>query len=315
MMRLCTVSPCYNEEEVLRQSCQRLNSLFDDLEQKGKISEQSLIVFVDDGSTDSTWQIIRQLAEENKRVRGISLAHNVGHQNALMAGMMTAREWADAVVSIDADLQDDLNAIELMVDAANNGNDIVYGVKVSRTADPVMKRLSAEAFYKLLSSMGVETVYNHADFRLLTRRALDMLSEYNEKNLYLRGIIPMIGLNSTTVADTISERTAGKSKYSPAKMLGLAADGITSFSIKPLNAIFYLGIVFLIIAFIVAADAIRAMIVGETQPGWITLVLSIWLVGGFILLAIGIVGVYIGKIYKEVKNRPLYHIKEIVGKQ
>jgi len=277
-----------------------------------KISPESKIVFVNDGSRDKTWEIIRQLKEENPLVRGINLTRNVGHQNALMAGMMTAKDWADAIISIDADLQDDLDAIPKMIEDVEKGYDIVYGVKVSRTADPVLKRLSAEAFYKLQSKMGVETVYNHADFRLLTRKALDILAEYKEKNLYLRGLIPQIGLQSTTVDDVISEREAGKSKYSITKMLGLASDGITSFSTKPLYAIFYLGIIFLIIAVIVAADAFYAMVQGRTQPGWMTLVLSIWLVGGFILTSIGIVGVYIGKIYKEVKNRPLYNIKEII---
>jgi len=312
MITIATVSPCYNEEEVLEHSAERLTKLFNRLIMEKKISPESKIVFVNDGSRDKTWEIIRQLKEENPLVRGINLTRNVGHQNALMAGMMTAKDWADAIISIDADLQDDLDAIPKMIEDVEKGYDIVYGVKVSRTADPVLKRLSAEAFYKLQSKMGVETVYNHADFRLLTRKALDILAEYKEKNLYLRGLIPQIGLQSTTVDDVISEREAGKSKYSITKMLGLASDGITSFSTKPLYAIFYLGIIFLIIAVIVAADAFYAMVQGRTQPGWMTLVLSIWLVGGFILTSIGIVGVYIGKIYKEVKNRPLYNIKEII---
>jgi len=314
MIRFATVSPCYNEEEVIEQSAERLTALFDEMIGRGDIAPESRIVFVNDGSTDSTWDKIVRLANSNKYVCGINLAHNVGHQNALMAGMMTVREKVDALVTIDADLQDDLACIPQMVSDFAQGYDVVYGVKVSRQADPMLKRLTAEAFYKLQASMGVETVFNHADFRLLSRRALAMLAEYPEKNLYLRGIIPMIGLGSTTVNDTISERTAGESKYSPKKMLALAADGITSFSTKPLNLIFYLGLLFLVIAVIVAADAVRAMVVGEVEPGWMTLVLSIWLVGGFIMVAIGIVGIYIGKIYKEVKNRPLYHVCQTVGK-
>jgi len=312
MITIATVSPCYNEEEVLEHSAERLTLLFNRLINEKRISPESKIVFVNDGSRDKTWDIIKQLKEENPLVRGINLTRNVGHQNALMAGMMTARNWADAIISIDADLQDDLNAIPKMIDEVEKGYDIVYGVKVQRTADPLLKRLTAEAFYKMQSKLGVETIYNHADFRLLTRKALDILANYHEKNLYLRGLIPQIGLQSTTVDDVITEREAGKSKYSIAKMFGLATDGITSFSVKPLYAILYLGILFLIIAVIVAADAFYAMIQGRTQPGWMTLVLSIWLVGGFILTALGIVGVYIGKIYKEVKNRPLYNINEII---
>ena len=243
MIRLATVSPCYNEEEVLRRSVERLTALFERMTGEGLISSDSMMVFVNDGSRDRTWQIIRELHEENKYVRGINLARNVGHQNAIMAGMMTAREWADAVVTIDADLQDDIECIPQMVRHFEEGNDIVYGVKVSRDADPVMKRLSAQAFYKLQASMGVESVFNHADFRLMSRRALDMLAGYDERNIYLRGLIPMIGLRSTTVDDVISEREAGKSKYTLRKMLHLAVDGITSFSNRPMQAIFYLGLI------------------------------------------------------------------------
>ena len=312
MIRLATVSPCYNEEEVLRRSVERLTALFERMTGEGLISSDSMMVFVNDGSRDRTWQIIRELHEENKYVRGINLARNVGHQNAIMAGMMTAREWADAVVTIDADLQDDIECIPQMVRHFEEGNDIVYGVKVSRDADPVMKRLSAQAFYKLQASMGVESVFNHADFRLMSRRALDMLAGYDERNIYLRGLIPMIGLRSTTVDDVISEREAGKSKYTLRKMLHLAVDGITSFSNRPMQAIFYLGWIFLAIAFCIGIYVIHALVKGTAVPGWSSLILSIWLVGGFVLISMGITGMYIGKIYTEVKHRPLYNIQEIL---
>ena len=312
MIRLATVSPCYNEEEVLRHSVERLTALFEKMIADGQIANDSMMVFVNDGSRDHTWQLIKELHATNKFVRGINLARNVGHQNAIMAGMMTAREWADAIITIDADLKDDIECIPQMVRHFEEGNDIVYGVKVSRQADPLLKRISAMAFYKLQSAMGVESIYNHADFRLMSRRALDMLSTYKEHNLYLRGLIPQIGLQTTTVDDVISERYAGKSKYTLKKMLNLALDGITAFSVKPMYAIFYLGWVFLFIAFCIGIYVVRALIVGTAVPGWASLILSVWIVGGFMLIAIGLLGVYIGKIYTEVKRRPLYHIAEIL---
>ena len=312
MIRLATVSPCYNEEEVLRHSVERLTALFERMISEGLITPDSMMVFVNDGSRDRTWQIIRELHAENKFVKGINMSRNVGHQNAIMAGMMTAREWADAVVTIDADLQDDIECIPQMVRHFEAGNDIVYGVKVSREADPFMKKFTAQAFYKLQSSMGVESVYNHADFRLLSRRALDMLATYPEHNLYLRGLIPQIGLQHTTVDDVISERFAGQSKYTLHKMLRLALNGITAFSVKPLFLIFNLGVLFLIIAFCIGIYVVRALIIGTAVPGWSSLILSIWLVGGFVLISLGIVGTYLGQIYTEVKHRPLYHVAEIL---
>jgi len=312
MIRLATVSPCYNEEEVLRRSTERLTTLFERMISEGLISEDSMMVFVNDGSHDRTWQIINELHQENHFVRGINLSRNVGHQNAIMAGMMTAKDWADAIITIDADLQDDIECIPQMVKHFEAGNDIVYGVKVSRKADPLLKRMSAMAFYKMQSSMGVESVYNHADFRLMSRRALQMLSGFGERNLYLRGLIPMIGLPSTTVDDVISEREAGSSKYTLKKMLNLALDGITSFSTRPMQAIFYLGVAFLFIAFCIGIYVAHALIVGTAVPGWSSLILSIWLVGGFVLISLGITGTYIGKIYTEVKHRPLYHIQDIL---
>lgn len=312
MIRLATVSPCYNEEAVLRHSVERLTALFERMIADGLIANDSMMVFVNDGSRDNTWKIITELHRENRFVRGINLARNVGHQNAIMAGMMTARQWVDAVITIDADLQDDIECIPQMVKKCESGSDIVYGVKVSRQADSATKRWTAQAFYKLQSSMGVESVYNHADFRLMTRRALDMLAEYKEHNLYLRGLIPQIGLQYDTVDDTISERYAGNSKYTVRKMFALAINGITSFSERPLYAIVNMGVFFIVIAFCIAIYVVHALIVGTAVPGWSSLILSIWLVGGFILVAIGIVGIYIGKIFTEVKHRPLYHIAEIL---
>ena len=312
MIRLATVSPCYNEEAVLRHSVERLTALFERMIADGLIANDSMMVFVNDGSRDNTWKIITELHRENRFVRGINLARNVGHQNAIMAGMMTARQWVDAVITIDADLQDDIECIPQMVKKCESGSDIVYGVKVSRQGDSATKRWTAQAFYKLQSSMGVESVYNHADFRLMTRRALDMLAEYKEHNLYLRGLIPQIGLQCDTVDDTISERYAGNSKYTVRKMFALAINGITSFSERPLYAIVNMGVFFIVIAFCIAIYVVHALIVGTAVPGWSSLILSIWLVGGFILVAIGIVGIYIGKIFTEVKHRPLYHIAEIL---
>ena len=312
MIRLAIVSPCYNEEEVLESSVRRLTELFNSLIKDKKITEDSFFLFVNDGSRDRTWEIISRLHKENKFVCGVNLAHNVGHQSAIMAGMMVAKDRADAAITIDADLQDDLQAIPPMIDDYEKGYDIVYGVKVSRTADPLLKRLSAVAFYKLQAKMGVNSIYNHADFRFMSRRALEMLSQYKEKNLYLRGIIPTIGLNSTTVNDTISERSAGASKYTLGKMLNLALDGITSFSVKPIYGIIYLGLLFILICMGIGVYVVHAIVAGTAVPGWASVILSIWLIGGLNLISIGIVGVYIGKIYKEVKNRPLYNIQEIL---
>ena len=312
MIKLGIVSPCYNEEEVLASTVSRLTELYNSLIAKGKISKDSLIVFVNDGSKDKTWELIKHFHDTNPFVRGIDLANNVGHQNAIMAGMMTAKEWVEGVITIDADLQDDINAIETMIENYEQGYDIVYGVKVSRTADPVLKRFTAQVFYKLQQNMGIEMVFNHADFRFMSKKALDILESYKERNLYLRGIIPMIGLNTTTVEDVISERTAGASKYTVKKMLHLALDGITSFSIKPIYNIVYLGVFFIFISFCIGIYVIHAIVTGTSVPGWSSLILSIWFVGGFILICIGTIGVYIGKIYNEVKMRPLYNIKDIL---
>ena len=312
MIRLAHVSPCYNEEDVLRHSAEQLTALFERMIAEGLISKDSVMVFVNDGSRDHTWEIIRQLHAENKFVRGINMSRNVGHQNAIMAGMMTAREWADAVVTLDADLQDDIECIPKMVRDFEAGNDIVYGVKVSREADSFMKKFTAQTFYKIQSSMGVESVYNHADFRLMSRRALDMLSTYKEHNLYLRGLIPLIGLKHSTVDDVISERFAGKSKYTFHKMLRLALNGITAFSVRPLYAIYNIGILFLIVAFGIACYVGYSLLFGQVEPGWASLMLSLCFSGCFFLISMGVVGTYIGQIYSETQRRPLYHIQEIL---
>ena len=309
---LFIVVPCFNEQEALPESHSRLSQLMEEMIAAGAVSQQSRLLYVDDGSRDDTWEIINGLASENRRVAAVKLASNSGHQNALMAGLAAAVEHCDITVSIDADLQDDIECIPQMVRHFEEGNDIVYGVKVSRQADPFMKRMTAMAFYKLQNSMGVESVYNHADFRLMSKRALDMLADYKETNLYLRGLIPQIGLRSTTVDDVISERYAGASKYTLKKMLRLAFNGITAFSVKPMHAIFFLGVLFLIVAFFIGLYVIHALITRSAVPGWSSLILSVWLVGGFIILSIGIAGLYIGNIYNEVKHRPLYHIQEIL---
>lgn len=314
MIKLAIVSPCYNEEAVLHSSSERLNALYNTMIAAGEISPDSFVLFVNDGSRDATWQIIEELHKADPvRFKGVDLAHNVGHQNAIMAGMMTARDMCDAVITIDADLQDDLEAIPKMVKAYAEGYDVVYGVKVQRTADPVLKRLSAQAFYKLQKSMGVNAIYNHADFRLLSRRVLDALAQYPEKNLYLRGIIPQIGFPSTTVDDVISPRTAGHSKYSLSKMLTLAINGITSFSVKPLYAILWLGIIFLLISLGIGVYVIYSLIMHTAVHGWASLMLSIWMVGGFILISLGVIGLYLGRIFNEVKARPLYHIARFLN--
>lgn len=297
----------------MEQSADHLTALFEELIRQEKISDESVIVFVNDGSRDRTWEIITRLHSRNPRIRGINLAHNVGHQNAIMAGMMTAKDWADAVITLDADLQDDYwTCIPQMVDDFLSGNDIVYGVKVSRKADPLLKRMSAQAFYRLQEKMGVNSIFNHADFRLMSRQALEMLAGYKERNLYLRGLIPLIGLRSATVDDHISEREAGRSKYTLRKMLNLALDGITSFSVKPIYYVIYLGFLFLLISLGIGVYVIHAFISHTEVAGWASLILSIWLVGAMLMISIGTVGLYIAKIYGEVKHRPLYNISQIL---
>lgn len=312
-MTLAIVSPCFNEEAVLPESSKRITDVLGSLIQKGKVAEGSFVLYVNDGSTDRTWQIIKQQAVGNSLIKGISLGANSGHQNAIMAGMMTAKDFSDAVITIDADLQDDLNAIEEMVDAYAEGYDVVYGVKTSRKADPVMKRLTAAAFYKLQQNMGMKTVYNHADFRLMSKRAIDQLACYEERNLYLRGIIPALGFPSTTVKDEIKPREAGESKYTFSKMLSLALDGITSFSIRPIYWILYLGLAYMVVSVFIGLYVAWSIIFGEVERGWSSLILSIWIVGGSILIALGIIGLYVGKTFMETKRRPRYNITDSIG--
>lgn len=312
-MRLAIICPCYNEHEVLPESARKLNRLLDELVDAGKVSADSFVLLVNDGSRDDTWEIIRSLHTANPRFKGLNLARNAGHQNAIMAGMMTVRRWCDAAVTIDVDLQDDLEALKRMVDKFRAGTDIVYGVKRSRRGDSWMKRTSAEAFYRLQSSMGAETVFNHADFRLMSRRALDELAQYDERNLYLRGIVPLLGLRTDTVDDVIGEREAGKSKYTLKKMVNLAVDGITSFSVKPIHLIFGAGLFFLGISVLMTIYILWSFFVHSVVPGWTSMMLSLWFIGSILLLAIGVIGEYIGKIYVEVKARPRYHIESLLG--
>lgn len=312
MIKLAIVSPCYNEELVLHDSAARLSALLDDLVAKQKIAADSFVLYVNDGSRDRTWEIIGELHATNRYVWGLDLAHNVGHQNAIMAGMMTARHHADATITIDADLQDDLQAIERMVDLNAEGYDIVYGVKVSREADSWAKKTSAQMFYRMQESMGVKSIYNHADFRFMTKRVLDALAEYPERNLYLRGMIPMIGFRSTTVDDVISPRKAGESKYTLAKMLRLASDGITSFSTRPIEMIIYVGMLMGVVSLLMLIYVIVSLVMGHYVAGWASLMVSLWFIGSILTVAIGVVGTYIGKIFIEVKHRPLYHVKQLL---
>ena len=312
MMKLGIVCPCYNEHEVLLQSGERLTALLDGLVAKQKIAPDSFVLLVNDGSRDNTWQLIKQLHDENHYFRGVNLAKNVGHQNAIMAGMMTAKNHCDAVITIDVDLQDDLSAIERMIDKYHEGYDIVYGVKVSRQGDSFLKKNTALMFYKFQQAMGVKAVYNHADFRLMSRRTLQQLSHFEERNLYLRGLIPMIGYQSATVEDVISPRTAGQSKYTLKKMFTLAADGITSFSTKPISLILTAGIFCLLVSVGMFIYVLCSYFEHLAVPGWPSIMLSIWFIGGLLLLSIGIIGEYIGKIYIEVKHRPLYNIESIL---
>jgi polyisoprenyl-phosphate glycosyltransferase len=310
-MELSIVVPCYNEEEVLPHTARRLVELLQRLESLGKIDSGSTIYFVDDGSRDSTWQIIENLAGEEQRVHGVKLSRNRGHQIALIAGLQAA--GGDAVVSIDADLQDDVDVIEAMVDRYREGYEVVYGVRDNRDADSFLKRLTAQSYYTLLRLMGVDIVFNHADYRLLSRRALRCLESYREVNLFLRGIMPLLGFRSTEVAYTRVERFAGESKYSLRKMLALALDGVTSFSAFPLRMITMIGLVVFALSSAMGLWALWAHLFGvATVPGWTSTVVPVYLLGGVQLLCIGIIGEYLSKIYLEVKQRPRYFIEKLV---
>ena len=308
--KLIIVSPCYNEEAILRYSADTLTSFLKRVIVLGKIAPSSRILYVNDGSRDRTWSLIEELHKDNSFVEGLSLAKNVGSELAVMAGMMAARERADVVVTIDADLQDDVEAIEEMINHYLDGCDIVYGVKTSREADPWLKRITAEGFYRLQQNMGINVIFNHTNFRLMSKRALEALSEYSERNLYLRGIIPQLGFRSAEVEDVIRERTAGESKYNYTKLLLLAVDGITSFSTKPISFIVGMGLFSLLISILMAIYVLVSYVEHLSVPGWASLMLSLWFIGSMLLLSIGVVGQYIGKIYIEVKARPRYHIDQ-----
>ena len=308
-MKLFLVIPCYNEEAVLPETSKRLREKYDALIGAGKISSDSKIVFVNDGSKDRTWEMIRELHEADPVFRGICLSRNKGHQNALMAGLMTVKGECDAAISMDADLQDDINAIDEMVDRYLEGYEVVYGVRSSRKKDTFFKRTTAQGFYKVMKAMGVETVYNHADYRLMSKRALEGLAEYKEINLFLRGIVPLIGYRHDYVYYDRHERFAGESKYPLKKMIAFAVDGITSFSVKPLRLISSFGIIIALLSVFGLLYALISHILGVTVPGWTAIVCSIWLLGGIQLFCVGIVGVYVGKIYNEVKQRPRFRVE------
>lgn len=312
MKRLAIVVPCYNEEEVFPETAKRLTQVLKDLIQKGKIAEDSFSLFVNDGSKDRTWALIEQEYHRNPYACGIKLAGNVGHQNALLAGLLSAKEMADITISIDADLQDDVNVIEEMVDKYHEGYDIVYGVRSERKTDTAFKKFTAQGFYKLMHAMGAKSVYNHADFRLMSKRAVEGLAEFKERNLFLRGLVPLIGYNTTSVYYKRSERFAGESKYPLKKMLSFAFDGITSLSIRPITLISILGLFIIFCSIGAGIYTVVSLCVGVAVPGWASIMLSIWFLGGVQLLSIGLIGQYIGKVYLEVKERPRYRIETIL---
>lgn len=313
MDKLAIVVPCYNEEEVLHIAADALRSVLDDLIGKQKIAEDSFVLFVNDGSKDKTWELIEEEHQAHPvQIRGVKLAGNVGHQFALTAGLLTAKDRSDVTVSIDADLQDDVAVIEEMIDKYHSGCDIVYGVRSDRSSDSFFKRFTAQGFYKLMAGMGVKSVYNHADFRLMSRRAVEQFSQYGENNLFLRGIVPLIGYQTDCVYYQRKERVAGQSKYPLKKMLALAFNGITSFSIKPISLITWLGALIVTGSILAAVYALISYFTGNVVQGWTSLILSIWFIGGVQLLAIGLVGQYIGKIYVEVKHRPRYNIEKVL---
>ncbi len=309
---LYIVVPCYNEEEVLPETSKRLRDKLRSLMERGAVSRESRILFVNDGSKDRTWQEIVRLHREDPIFSGVNLSRNRGHQNALLAGLMTARERCDMAISMDADLQDDVNAVDAMVERYHAGCDVVYGVRSSRKKDSFFKRFTAEGFYRVMNLLGAETVFNHADYRLLSKRALDALAEFKEVNLFLRGIVPMLGYTTATVEYERGERFAGESKYPLKKMLSFAMEGITSLSTKPIRWISLLG--FLI--FLVAAGMLIWSIVqwasGVAIQGWASVMCSVWAIGGLILLALGVIGEYIGKIYLETKGRPRFLIESVL---
>ena len=313
MQRLMIVVPCYNEEEILPYSIEKLTGVIKNLIEKSKITSNSGILFVNDGSRDKTWEIIQNEYAKNPYVYGLGLAGNVGHQNALFAGLQTAAEICDLSISIDADLQDDIKVIEQMVDEYLSGADIVYGVRSERKTDTFFKRFTAQSFYRIMEMMGVKTVYNHADFRLMSARAMKQLGQYKERNLFLRGMVPLIGYKTATVTYARKERLAGESKYPLKKMLSFAWDGITSFSIKPISMIMAFGGVIVACSVIAFIYTLVSYFMGHVSPGWSSLMISIWFLGGVQLLFIGVVGQYVGKTYIESKERPRYNVEKFLN--
>ena len=313
MDRLALVVPCYNEEAVIQISSEALRGVLSDLIQKNKIAEDSFVLFVDDGSKDKTWELIEQEHKQYDSVKGLKLAANVGHQFALTAGLIVAKDISDVTVSIDADLQDDVNVIEEMIDKFHDGNDIVYGVRNDRSSDSFFKRFTAQSFYKLMAAMGVKTVYNHADLRLMSKRAVEQFSKYEETNLFLRGMMPLIGYKTDNVYYERKERVAGESKYPLKKMLALAFNGISSFSVKPISLIMTVGLGIIFLCLLAAWYALISYCTGHVVEGWTSLILSIWFLGGVQLVSVGLIGQYIGKIYIEVKHRPRYNVETFLN--
>lgn len=307
---LYLVIPAFNEEEVILTTSKALKEKYEELWQNDIISQKSKILFVDDGSKDKTWSIIEALNKSDGTFKGIKLSRNKGHQNALLAGLMKAKNEADITISMDADLQDDVNAIDKMINAYSNGSEIVYGVRSSRKKDTFFKRTTAQMFYKIMKLFGVDIVYNHADFRLMSKKALEGLESFQEVNLFLRGIVPLIGYKSDIVYYERNKRVAGTSKYPLKKMLSFAGDGITSFSIKPLRMILMLGVIVLFISIGIMIYALIKKLLGDVVPGWTFLTISIWFIGGLQMISLGIIGEYIGKVYNETKNRPRYIIEK-----
>jgi glycosyltransferase involved in cell wall biosynthesis len=310
---LYIVIPCYNEEAVLGETTKQLTAKLNKMLDEGLISPDSKIVYVDDGSSDSTWKLISDFHSENEFVNGIKLSHNRGHQNALLAGLLESRNQCDCTISMDADLQDDISVIDQFVEKFKEGCDIVYGVRKKRDTDTFMKRTTAEQYYRIMKKLGVDIVFNHADYRLMSRRAVEALSEYREVNLFLRGIVPLIGYRTDYVYYDRLERFAGESKYPLKKMISFAMDGITSFSVKPLRIITNLGFLIMFCSIAALLYAFISHFTGHTVAGWTAIIASVWLLGGLQMLCIGIVGEYIGKIYSEVKMRPRYTVEKKLG--
>ena len=314
MKTIYLVLPCYNEEAVLHETSSRLKVKMNQLISENKISKDSRVTFVDDGSKDNTWSIIEELKESDELFAGVKLSRNRGHQNALLAGLMTVKDYCDAAISLDADLQDDINVIDKFIDRFIDGCDVVYGVRSDRKTDTVFKRTTAQGFYKVMKLLGVDIVYNHADYRLMSKRALDALEEFEEVNLFLRGIVPLIGYKSDVVLYERNERFAGESKYPLKKMLSFAFEGITSFSVKPIKLILDIGLIMFTTSLLFLIYFIALLCLGKTVEGWATIVVSIWMLGGVQLLCLGVIGEYIGKIYIETKKRPKFIIDKFIKK-